>query len=160
MRYSVALRSTATRPSAFLWYDQNYFHNPQQIVSADCAMSLDVVFHLIEDDVFAGYIRNLFCCGRRFVIIYGLDQDDVQRGHVSVRYRKYSDYIAENIPGFRVADHAPRTDKFGDFYLYERVSPVRLHSAAWSASPGPHWRNHCGGNGRSGPLTSFFSSSG
>jgi SAM-dependent methyltransferase len=115
---------------SFMWYDQNYFHNPQQIVSADCAVSLDVVFHLIEDDVFARYIANLFSCGRRFVIIYGLDQNDPPRGHVSVRYRKYSDYIAENVRDFRIADHAPRTDKFGDFYLYERIAAIRLHSAA------------------------------
>jgi SAM-dependent methyltransferase len=70
-----------TPKRTFIWYDQNYFHNPQEIVGADCAMSLDVVFHLIEDDVFARYIRTLFSCGRRFVITYGLDQDDVQRGH-------------------------------------------------------------------------------
>jgi SAM-dependent methyltransferase len=114
---------------SFIWYDQNYFHSPQQVVSADCAMS-DVVFHLIEDDVFARYIRNLFCCARRFVIIYGLDRDDVQRGHVSVRYRKYSDYIAQNISDFRVVEHAPRTDQFEDFYLYERIPAIRPQSAA------------------------------
>jgi SAM-dependent methyltransferase len=107
---------------SFIWYDQNLFHDPLRIVSADCAMSLEVVFHLIEDDVFAIYIQNLFNCGRRFVIIYGSDEEQERAGHVSVRFRKYSDYIAAKSPGFRMVLHVPQNERFGDFYLYERIS--------------------------------------
>jgi hypothetical protein len=92
-----------------------------------------VVFHLIEDDVFATYMQNLFNCGRRFVIIYGLDEEQARPGHVSVRFRKYSDYIAAKIPEFRIALHVPKNDKFGDFYLYERLphdNQPRVHPAA------------------------------
>lgn len=106
---------------SFIWYDPNYFHDPLHIVGADCAMSLDVIFHLIEDDVFDQYLRTLFNCGRRFVIIYGLDVDEAQSAHVSVRFRKFSKYIATRFPEFRVSLHVPRLGKFGDFYLYERV---------------------------------------
>ena len=42
--------------------------------------------------------------------------------HVSVRLRKYSDYIATNIPEFRVALHIAAEGEFSDFYLYERIS--------------------------------------
>jgi hypothetical protein len=114
---------------SFIWYDQNCFHDPLCIVSADCAMSLDVVFHLIEDNVFARYIHNLFNCGRRFVIIYGLDEEQVKPGHVSVRFRAYSSYIAANIPDFRVAQHVTKTGKFGDFYLYERISNDKISAS-------------------------------
>ena len=107
---------------SFIWYDQNYFHDPLRAVTADCAMSLDVIFHLLEDDVFARYMQNLFNCGRRFVMIYALDEEETQRKHVSVRTRKYSDYVAANIPEFRVALHVAKQGKFGDFYLYKRIS--------------------------------------
>jgi SAM-dependent methyltransferase len=107
---------------SFIWYDQDHFHDPLRIVTADCAMSLDVLFHLIEDDVFARYIGNLFNCGRRFVIIYGLDEEQVRPGHVSVRTRKYSDYIAARFPEFRIALYVAKNENFGDFYLYERIS--------------------------------------
>jgi hypothetical protein len=107
---------------SFIWYDPHYFHDPLHVVSADCAMSLDVIFHLVEDDVFAGYVQNLFNCGRRFVIIYGLDEEEPKRVHVSVRLRKYSDYIAKSIPDFRIALHVAAAGEFSDFYLYERVS--------------------------------------
>jgi SAM-dependent methyltransferase len=107
---------------SFIWYDQDYFHDPLRIVSADCAISLDVIYHLIEDDVFARYVRNLFNCARRFVIIYGLDREQMRPRHVAVRFRKYSDYIATNIPEFRIAQHVSEKEKFYDFFLYERIS--------------------------------------
>ena len=107
---------------SFILYDQNYFHDPLHVVSAECAISLDVIFHLVEDDVFARYVKNLFDCGRRFVMIYAWDFEQTHAGHVSVRQRKYSDYIAANISDFRVAWHVPHTDTFCDFYLYERIS--------------------------------------
>ena len=109
---------------SFIWYDPAYFHDPLRIVSADCAMSLDVIFHLVEDDVFARYVQNLFNCGRRFVIIYGWDEEQMRPDHVSVRYRKYSDYIAANIPEFGIALHVAKKGKFGDFYVYERKSNI------------------------------------
>jgi cyclopropane fatty-acyl-phospholipid synthase-like methyltransferase len=105
---------------SFIWYDQNYFHDPLHIVSADCAISLDVIFHLTEDDVFARYMTHLFNCGRRFVMIYALDRDKGRLDHVSVRYRKFSDYIVRNFPEFRVSQYIPANDVFGDFYLFER----------------------------------------
>jgi SAM-dependent methyltransferase len=106
---------------SFIWYNQDYFHDPLRALSADCAMSLDVIFHLIEDDVFFRYMQTLFNCGRRFVMIYGWDEEEKQRHHVSVRVRKYSAYIAANIPNFRVALHVAKQGRFSDFYLYERM---------------------------------------
>ena len=114
---------------SFIWYDQDYFHDPLRVVSADCAMSLDVIFHLVEDDVFVRYVQNLFQCGRRFVIIYGLDEEQTLPGHVSVRFRKYSDYIAANMPEFRVALHVGKNGNFGDFYLYERIPTGNVRRA-------------------------------
>jgi SAM-dependent methyltransferase len=107
---------------SFIWYDQDHFHDPLHVVSADCSMSLDVIFHLVEDDVFSRYVRNLFNCGRRFVIIYALDMEQEKPVHVSVLLRKYSDYIATAIPEFRIALHVTAKHTFGDFYLYERIS--------------------------------------
>ena len=109
---------------SFIWYDPEHFCDPLHILSADCAMSLDVLFHLIEDEVFARYIHNLFSCGGRYVIIYGLDQQMTKSVHVSVRYRKYTEYIAKNVQGFRLVFQVASKGKFGDFHLYERISNV------------------------------------
>jgi hypothetical protein len=39
-----------------------------------------------------------------------------------VRLRNYSEYIAANVPEFRVVLHIAATEKFSDFYLYERIT--------------------------------------
>ncbi|MBL9047138.1 MAG: class I SAM-dependent methyltransferase [Tabrizicola sp.] len=61
----------------------------------DLAMSLDVIYHLIEDEVFDGYMRRLFDSASRFVLIYASDHDagpDIAH----VRHRHFSDWIAKN----------------------------------------------------------------
>lgn len=106
---------------SFIWYDQNYFYDQLKVLSGECAISLDVIYHLIEDDVFSLYLEHLFNCGRRFVIIYAWDRDGGRRDHVSVRSRKYSDYVATNFPEFCVVKHIPANGAFADFYLYKRL---------------------------------------
>jgi hypothetical protein len=112
---------------SFIWYDPRYFYDPLHVVGADCAMSLDVIYHLKEHDVFARYVHDLFDRGRRFVIIYGMDRDENNREHASVHYRKYSDYIARNIHDFHLVKHVPAQDTFGDFFIYERAAEAIAH---------------------------------
>ena len=46
---------------------------------ADLSLSLDVIYHLVEDDVFEYYMRTLFEASNGYVIIYASDSDDGQR---------------------------------------------------------------------------------
>ena len=58
---------------------------------ADLALSLDVIYHLVEDNVFEHYMRTLFEASNRYVIIYASDSDD-NRGYegTHVRHRKFT----------------------------------------------------------------------
>ena len=42
---------------------------------ADLTLSLDVIYHLVEDDVFVSAMRALFDKAARFVVIYASNQD-------------------------------------------------------------------------------------
>lgn len=65
----------------------------------DLALSLDVIFHLIEDEVFDAYMRQLFATARRFVLIYSSDHNgETKAPHV--RHRAYSAWIAGQMPGW------------------------------------------------------------
>ncbi|MBF0231573.1 MAG: class I SAM-dependent methyltransferase [Desulfamplus sp.] len=44
--------------------------------SAELTLSLDVIYHLIEDSVFAGYMNRLFDSSNKFVAIYSSDTDE------------------------------------------------------------------------------------
>ncbi len=83
----------------------------------DLALSLDVIFHLVEDEVFEDYMATLFASASRYVVVYSSDrdtQDAAQEPHV--RHRAYSTWIRENAPEWSVLDHVPNPHAFqGDW---------------------------------------------
>lgn len=87
---------------------------------ADLALSLDVIYHLVEDDVYEAYMRDLFAAGQRYVIIYANDVEGETRHHV--RWRKFSDWIRDNAPEWRLNHRAvaPPGD-FQDFHVFEKI---------------------------------------
>lgn len=101
--------------------------------TAELALSLDVIYHLVEDDVFDKYMHRLFDAATRFVIIYSSNSDEkVSARHV--RRRVFTDWIAKNRVDFRelmivlnkypfdAAD--PDNTSRADFYVYERILPL------------------------------------
>jgi hypothetical protein len=111
------------RSKRFLAYSEWYSH------AADAGVSLDVIYHLVEDEVYREYMRRLFLSARRIVIIYSTDFDH-QSPDVHVRHRRFTDYIATHQPMWRLLytipnPHKPAsvdtsyTDKSAaDFYVF------------------------------------------
>jgi hypothetical protein len=97
----------------------------------DLALSLDVIFHLVEDPTFEAYMERLFASSTRYVIIYSSnreEQDPVQPPHV--RHRRFSTWIEQNAPGWSLVEHHPnphpyRGDvsrgSFADFFVYQKT---------------------------------------
>ncbi len=98
--------------------------------TAQLTLSLDVVYHLVEDSVFDEYMHRLFDSAERYVAIYSSNTDEndpEQAPHV--RHRKFSDWIdtaepdwdlLEHIPNRYPFDGATETGSFADFYIYSR----------------------------------------
>jgi SAM-dependent methyltransferase len=115
-------RDDATK--SFLWYDPRRTLRLSSFVGSDLAMSLDVIYHLLEDDVYQAYLRDLFSVARRFVIIYSSDRDE-QAPARHVRHHKFTDDVARDFPQFVLRQHLPNPHSertFADFYVFERVS--------------------------------------
>lgn len=112
------------------WAFKTIDHYEQSYEISDLGMSLDVIYHLVEDEVFEEYMSRLFGSARRFVLIYSSDHDElVQAAHV--RHRKYSDWIFQNEPGWNLkwsyenpfkldVDGDPQNCSFASFALFER----------------------------------------
>ena len=49
---------------------------PEEFQSAECALSLDVVYHLVEDAVYFTYMKRLFASATRFVVIYAWNVEE------------------------------------------------------------------------------------
>lgn len=87
---------------------------PAVNIEADLALSLDVVFHLVDDADFAAYWARLFASARRLVCVYATDVD--QQGARHVRHRRHS-HLAPD--GWKLADKAHDPAVAG-FYLWRR----------------------------------------
>ena len=98
---------------------------------AELALSLDVIYHLVEEAVFEDYMRTLFAGASRFVIVYSSDRDD-DAGHdgVHVKHRRFTLWIERNLGGWKLKAHVPNrypyrgdylVGSFADFYVYERA---------------------------------------
>ncbi|NUO71849.1 MAG: hypothetical protein HOQ10_03925 [Frateuria sp.] len=101
--------------------------------TAPLTLSLDVIFHLVEDEVFAAYMERLFDSSTHFVVIYSSNYEgDADDGAAHVRHRMFSRWIDEHRPHWRLLAHVPnrypytgdtRTSSFSDFFIYAK--PVR-----------------------------------
>ena len=94
---------------------------------ADCALSLDVIYHLVEDAAFEAHLRALFAAATRCVVIYSSDRDADAADGPHVRHRRFTGWVAAQAPQWRLLRHVPnahpfagdwRTGSFADFYVY------------------------------------------
>lgn len=100
---------------------------------SDCSLSLDVIYHLVEDAVFESYMSSLFSAARKFVVIYSTDYDLSYGPGVHVRHRDFKSWIARNAEEWTLRQHVPNTHKqtvanddrskssSADFFIYEKV---------------------------------------
>jgi hypothetical protein len=98
---------------------------------ADLALSLDVIYHLVEDSIFESYMPMLFGASQRYVIIYSSDFED-NRGYEGtyIRHRKFTRWIQENLQNWKLVEHIPnrypyrgdyRTGSWAEFFIYEKA---------------------------------------
>lgn len=80
---------------SFFIYDPKTFTDKTGIFKAELAMSLDVIFHIIEDKLFFLYMNHLFNSANKYVIIYASNFDEV--GFAHVKHRNFTEYIKKNI---------------------------------------------------------------
>ncbi len=98
---------------------------------ADMALSLDVIYHLVESDTFEAYMGTLFQLGQRYVIIYSSDHEQPS-GMKHVRHRRFSRWVETRQSDWTLSAHVPNRypfdesngdeTSFADFFVYERKS--------------------------------------
>lgn len=107
---------------SFFLYDGECFTDRAGLFTADLALSLDVIFHLIEDTVFTTYMTHLFDAARQYVVVYATN-DDIHDDAPHVRHRCFSSWVEAHRPQWRLAQvtSGPRSgSSLADFFVYER----------------------------------------
>ncbi len=110
---------------SFALYSPDHFADPSRVFSADVALSLDVLYHLIEDRVFGTYLHHLFGAADRYVIVYSSNRAE-RDSAPHVRHREFTQWVEANIDGWALTNVAENPFRgtagaIADFYFYERV---------------------------------------
>ena len=93
------------------------FHllNTIDIPHVDLVMSLDVIYHLVEDEVFKNHMSQLFNSKSKYVIVYSSDFDSKRKFHV--RHRKWTNQIPKNFNLIKKTD-IPAKGSSANLYFY------------------------------------------
>ena len=111
----------------FFCINENFKNNRK----ADLSISLDVIFHLVEDNAFNLYMQNLFDSSNRYICIYSSNK--IRPSGKYVKHRIFTDWIdkyvsnswklIEFIPNKYPFDiKYPFNTSYSDFYFYEKIN--------------------------------------
>lgn len=87
----------------------------------DLSLSLDVIYHLVDDNIYEKYMKDLFNSTNKFVIIYSSNHEEKYNGS-HVYHRKFTDYIDLKFPQAKLLCHEPNPYpkiSGADFFVYQ-----------------------------------------
>lgn len=112
---------------------QKIFMTTEEFLSspsvADATMSLDVIYHLVKDEIYHDYMETLFNHAKRYCLVYSANTEEVTHSP-HVRKRQFTNWIKKNASGWKLINHIPnkypmlpgadpQNCSFADFYLFE-----------------------------------------
>lgn len=112
--------------------DFKFFHSSElrDGIRAELSLSLDVIYHLVEDEVFDSYMAQLFDAADKYVIIYSSNEDKTWP-NPHVRHRQFTRWIDARRPEFKLmreipseypySEDDPENTSFADFYIFVRT---------------------------------------
>jgi SAM-dependent methyltransferase len=114
---------------SFFLYNPLAFRDAHGQLTADLSLSLDVIYHIVEDELFEKYLRDVFGAGKMFVVIYSSNFDSYQNKHV--KNRNFSKFVDAQFLNYKLHGHVKNPYQYSeldevntslaDFYIYKRV---------------------------------------
>lgn len=99
--------------------------------TADLSLSLDVLYHLTEDEVFDTYMHRLFNSAIKYVIIYSCNDDKYTSNAPHVKHRIFTEWVKKNELKWNLKRiikneypydiNSPDTTSWSDFYIYQKL---------------------------------------
>jgi SAM-dependent methyltransferase len=121
-----ARRFAADPAKSFLRYDPRAWRDSAGWLRADAALSLDVLYHLVEDDLYRLHLEHLFAAALRWVVVYSSDTDEAPPAP-HVRPRRFTRDVASAFPSWELygVTQPPWPTDFRD-YAADRT-PAAFH---------------------------------
>jgi SAM-dependent methyltransferase len=109
---------------SFFLYDGGCFIDHGRLFASDMAVSLDVIYHLVEDEVFAKYMKDLFQSARLYVVIYATNKERCGTAP-HVRHREFTSWVTDNCQSWHLVTQITGPNNGpdrADFFIYERLA--------------------------------------
>lgn len=114
-------RDDATK--SFMLYDPGYFVN-NSFIEAELTLSMDVILHLIEDEIYSEYMGALFGASTKYVAIF-TTATDKQPAKMAPhnKFRDHRPWVRQFAPSFREINSVLAPSELGypegtGFYFY------------------------------------------
>lgn len=111
----------------FLYNDSN-----SHLFNAYLSLSADVIYHLVEDDLYEKYMRYLFDAAEKYVIIYAVMKTNEFSYHE--KGRDFLQWIQVNKPSFKLINTVENRYKYyskdphntsnASFFFFEKIKPI------------------------------------
>jgi len=110
---------------------KKFYHSTEYELDekGDLVLSLDVIYHLIEDKVYHQYMSILFDASTRYVVIYSSNFDS-SRVSMHMKHRKFTDLIENKMQRWKLLENKKndfpyqgdyRKGTYSDFYVFELI---------------------------------------
>lgn len=117
--------SQGDNTKSFFLYDPRTFKN-RGALQGDMAISLDVILHLVEDDIYDLYMSHLFEAARNYVVIFSMNEERRSGLAPHNRFRRFTDWIEMNAPGWEISQYIENpikgSESVADFYVFKRTA--------------------------------------
>jgi hypothetical protein len=98
-------------------------------ITCDLVMSCDVIYHLVEDEVYNSYMKNLCNFSHKYIVIYAKNENIYHAQHV--RFREFVSYfnqasfnLIQTIPNMypqHIVGHNNENTSPSDFFIFKKA---------------------------------------
>lgn len=119
----------ADKTKSFFLYNSKAFFDNHNLFKAGLSLSIDVIFHLVEDEIFENYMHHLFNASDKFVIIYASNFNKNQMVHE--KDRNFTSWVEINRKDWKLIQKIdnkypfdpsdPENTSKADFFIFEKI---------------------------------------
>lgn len=98
-----------------------FYDDMLKMPEADLCMSLDVMYHIVDEKDYKFYLDQLFGKSKRFVLIYSSNFEGKEVVGKYILHRKFTDWVEKYYLEFKFVEEVGNyLQTAAQFYLYER----------------------------------------
>jgi cyclopropane fatty-acyl-phospholipid synthase-like methyltransferase len=116
----------------FVFMTSDVYRNSQDKNKFDLSMSLDVVYHLVEDEAYFKYIDDVFSASSKYCLIYSSNFALYDNKVAHVKHRIFTEDVSARFPNWKLISNEKNPfekshdsieyGSFASFYVFERLS--------------------------------------